>query len=248
MLTRLLFTLLLSFPLLFNAQNSKWSAKFSDGRAFVENKGQYDNRNWQKSNKIKYALSQQDGWFTFFTEKGITHRFEELIRNPDKKKGEVDKPSRIHKSELVDIFFVNGNSNVKIIAEDKTDHYYSYAVKDLKTNEVSNINRIYGNKKITYKNIYNNIDIEYTLHPDGGIKYNVILHPGANPNDIKLKYVTKHTNVKDENISIHLNNHGQLEINTSQTKVIEHKPVTFYANTKTPINSSYIFSNNILYS
>ncbi|MDF1676897.1 MAG: PKD domain-containing protein, partial [Vicingaceae bacterium] len=229
----------------------KWTNSPNSERAFVENKGQYDGRNWQSTNQIKYALSQQDGWFTFFSNKGITHRIERLVRNPKKKKGEGDAnnnlPSRIHLSEFVNISFVGANTNVKIIAEEKTNHYYSYAVKDLKTNDVNNINNVKGYKKITYKNIYNNIDIEYTLHPDGGIKYNVILHPGANPNEIKMKYETFHTNHLDEKIDIKLNSQtGQLEINTASTKIIEHKPLTFYQNSKTVIQSEYAFSNNIL--
>ena len=229
----------------------KWTNSPNSERAFVENKGQYDGRNWQSTNQIKYALSQQDGWFTFFSNKGITHRIERLVRNPKKKKGEGDAnnnlPSRIHLSEFVNISFVGANNNVKIIAEEKTNHYYSYAVKDLKTNDVNNINNVKGYKKITYKNIYNNIDIEYTLHPDGGIKYNVILHPGANPNEIKMKYETFHTNHLDEKIDIKLNSQtGQLEINTASNKIIEHKPLTFYQNSKTVIQSEYAFSNNIL--
>jgi gliding motility-associated-like protein len=229
----------------------KWTNNPNSERAFVENKGQYDGRNWQSTNQIKYALSQQDGWFTFFSNKGITHRIERLVRNPKKKKGEGDAnnnlPSRIHLSEFVNISFVGANNNVKIIAEEKTNHYYSYAVKDLKTNDVNNVNNVKGYKKITYKNIYNNIDIEYTLHPDGGIKYNVILHPGANPNEIKMKYETFHTNHLDEKIDIKLNSQtGQLEINTASTKIIEHKPLTFYQNSKTVIQSEYVFSNNIL--
>lgn len=198
---------------------SSWVNKPNAERGFVENLGQYDGRNWQSGNKIKYALSQQDGWFTFFTEKGVTHRFERLVRNPNKKKGEGDAhrkvPSRIHLSEFVDVRFIDANKNIQIIAEGKTKHYYSYAVKDLKTDEVTNINNVTGYKKITYKNVYNNIDIEYTLHPDGGIKYNVILHPGADASQIKMQYKTYHTNYLDEKVDVQLNHQtGQIEINT----------------------------------
>ena len=43
----------------------KWTNNPNSERAFVENKGQYDGKNWQSDNQIKYTLSQQDGWFTF---------------------------------------------------------------------------------------------------------------------------------------------------------------------------------------
>src|SRR5690606_9146703 len=230
---------------------SSWVNKPNAERGFVENLGQYDGRNWQSGNKIKYALSQQDGWFTFFTEKGVTHRFERLVRNPNKKKGEGDAhrkvPSRIHLSEFVDVRFIDANKNVQIIAEDKTKHYYSYAVKDLKTDEVTNINNVTGYKTTTYKNVYNNMDIEYTLHPDGGIKYNVTLLPGADATKIKMQYKTYHTNHLDEKVDVQLNHQtGQIEINTSSTNIVEHKPHTFYENSKTVIPSKYVFNNNIL--
>ncbi|MDT8413402.1 MAG: hypothetical protein RQ875_13130, partial [Vicingaceae bacterium] len=246
-----LFTLLFAILAVGVYSQSKWVNHPNTEKAFVENLGQYDGRNWQSNNPIEYALSQQDGWFTFFSKTGVTHRIERLVRNPKKKKGQGDGhkelPSRIHLSEFVDIRFVDANKNIQIIAEDKTNHYFSYAVKDIKTNEVTNIKNVTGYKKITYKNIYNNIDIEYTLHPNGGIKYNVILHPGANPNDIKMKYETFHTNHLDEKVDIKLNPQtGQLEINTASTNIVEHKPLTFYQNSKTVIPSKYVFNNNIL--
>ncbi len=243
---RNLLVLLFLLPLFLKSQTNVWNNNPVNERAFVKNLGQYDGRNWQSTNDIKYALSQQDGWFTFFTNKGITHRLEKLVRNPNKKKGEHDKPSRVHTSELIDVFFIGGNSNVQIVAEDKTNHYYSYAVKDITSNEVRNISKVSGYKKITYKNIYDKIDIEYTLHPNGGIKYNIILHPGADASKVKMQYNTSHTNILNEDITLNLNPNGQIEINTSATKLIEHKPVTFYKNSTSPINSKYIFNNNIL--
>ena len=241
---------LILLPFLANGQTTNWINKSNEERAFVENKGQYDGRNWQSNNPVKFAISQQDGWFTFFTEKGITHRIESLIRNPKKKKGEGDAstklPSRVHKSELIDVAFIGANPNVQLIAEDKTDFYFSYAVKDVTTKAVTNLNHIDGYKKITYKNIYNNIDVEYTLHPEGGIKYNFILHPGADPSQIKMKYTPSHTTVKDENIAIQLLASGELEISTSKAKIIEHQPISFYKNSTVAIVSKFNFNNNIL--
>ena len=241
---------LILLPFLASGQTNVWMNNTNSERAFVENKGQYDGRNWQSNNPIKFGLSQQDGWFTFFTEKGITHRIESLVRNPNKKKGEGDEsikfPSRVHTSELIDVTFINSNPNVQLIAEDKTDFYFSYAIKNPTTKEVTNFSHIDGYKKITYKNIYNKIDIEYTLHPDGGIKYNFILHSGADPSQIKMKYTPSHTTVKDENIAIQLLATGELEIATSKTKIIEHKPISFYKNSSVAIASKFNFNNNIL--
>ena len=121
---------LLILPLFLNGQVNTWLSNPTNERAFVKNEGQYDGRNWQSNNEIKFALSQQDGWFTFFTDKGITHRLEKLIRNPNKTKENPKAPSRVHISQLVDVFFIGSNSNVQIVAENQTSQYFAYAVKD----------------------------------------------------------------------------------------------------------------------
>lgn len=234
-----------SFSLKIFAQQSSWNKGFGDDYAFVKNVGQYDGRNWQDANKVEFAV-KQGGWYTFFSKKGITYRVDKLDRHPNRKKGDHHIPKRIHMSELVDVFFIGANSNVKIIAEEKTDYYYSYALKDPVTKNVVNENNVEGYKKITYKNLYNKIDVEYTIHPQGGIKYNIILHPGADPSQVKMQYKTSNTNYKNENVSVVLNQQGQLELNGSLAQIIEHKPQTFYASNNQAINSNYSFNNNIL--
>ncbi|PIX36447.1 MAG: hypothetical protein COZ59_01020, partial [Bacteroidetes bacterium CG_4_8_14_3_um_filter_31_14] len=57
----------------------------------------------------------------------------------------------------------NTNPDVKIEASEKTDGDYIFGMYKALCN---------GYKKITYKNIYPNIDIEYTMPSDSsGIKY-----------------------------------------------------------------------------
>jgi len=240
-----LLLLLLIIPFFATAQTSKWDINFNTNRSFIENKGQFDGRNWQSNNPIEYA-TKDGGWYTFFGKKGITYRLEKLIRNPNKIKGDHNSPSRVHKTELVTISFIGANNNVQIIKGNKNADYYTYSAKDFSAKDIGNRNHINTFEKITYKNIYNNIDIEYTIHKDGGIKYNVILHPGADPSQVKLKYETAHTNISDENIDIKINGIGQLEINTSQNKIIEHTPETYYEGSKIKIRSNYRFVDNIL--
>lgn len=242
---KLIFIFIALIPIVALSQQNNWTKEFSNDYAFVKNIGQYDGRNWQSANKVEYAV-KQGGWYTFFSKKGITYRIDKLDRHPNRKKGDHHIPKRIHMSELVDVFFVGANSNVQIVVDEKTDFYYSYVIKDPITKNVINKNNVDGYKKITYKNLYNNIDIEYTIHPQEGIKYNIILHPGANPAQIKMQYKTSHTNYKNENVVINLNQQGQLELNGSLAQIVEHKPQSFYASNNLPIGSSYSFNNNIL--
>ncbi|MCB9223377.1 MAG: gliding motility-associated C-terminal domain-containing protein [Crocinitomicaceae bacterium] len=251
------------FTLIPFSQNSLNDFKLNEERTFIHNQGQFDGRNWQ-SNQIVYGYDQNP-FYVFFTEKGLTYRFDKIIKNPELKKYAEDEhdhelieegdgheaeivniPKRINISELIHATWIGSNENVEIVAEDKVDFYYSYAVRKWPTKEVDNISDIPAYQKITYKNLYDNIDVEYIIHPEGGIKYSIILHPGADPSQIQLEYKTGHTNTLNEHIDLKLNEKGQIEINTSLGNVIEHAPYTYVKGSGVSINSKYKFENNIL--
>ncbi|MFH1322165.1 MAG: gliding motility-associated C-terminal domain-containing protein [Bacteroidota bacterium] len=227
------------------SENISWTADLEEEEAFIENHGQFDGRNWQKNSKIEYGVDYNKA-FIFFTEKGLTYRFDKIIRNPNRKKEEHDSPKRTNISELIHVTWVGANQSTEIITEDLAEHYYSYAIKDLATKEVVNVNNIKGYKKLTYKNLYDNIDVEYIFHPESGIKYSIILHPGADASKVKMKYSSGHTSVGEEQIVYALDENGELQIKTSLAEVTEHKPFTFYKNSKQEIKSGFNFNNNIL--
>ena len=240
-----IFIILFVFSLNSIAQN--FNSKFKpfnsyENRSFIENVGQFENRNWQ-NNEIQYAYAQNP-FYIFFSNNGLTYRFDKIIKNPKYIAGDKTAPKRINISELIHVEWLNCNENVEIVSENITNDYNAYAYRT--GNETKSVNEVKGYKKITYKNLYDNIDVEYTIHPKTGVKYNLILYPGADLSQVKLKYSDSKTNVKNENISIQLNNEGQIQINTSLGDVIEHSPVTFYENSNQKIESKYIFENNIL--
>ncbi|PCJ23337.1 MAG: hypothetical protein COA97_11825 [Flavobacteriales bacterium] len=236
--------LLIIIPIWINAQTTNRKSNSISENAFVKNEGQFNGRNWS-TNKIEYSI-KQNGFYVFFSKQGLTYRFDKMIKNPDRDKSNPNSPKRTNISELIIVKWIDINNDVEIISSEEVNHYYSYVVKDSKTKKVINLNHITGYQKLTYKNIYDNIDVEYFIPQKGGIKYNIILHPGANPSQIKMKYNTAHTQVKNEAISIQLNNLKQLEINTSLGNIIEHQPSSYNGKTNKAINSNYVFENNTL--
>lgn len=219
-------------------------------RAFIENKGQFDQRDWKRNSKILFAINENP-FYVFFKPDGITYRLDKMIKKGEGEEEfehfeeEGGEEERVNISELINIEFVNSNPDVEVVSEGELSNYYNYAVKDKNTGTYSSIDRIKGYKKLIYKQVYNKIDLVYEFHPQGGFKYSFILHPGANPKDIKLKYVSSTTKVDDEKVLIELRN-DEINIETSLGKIIEKRPFSFYEQSKNEIKSSYKFQNGVL--
>src|SRR5581483_11254324 len=81
------------------------------------------------------------------------------------------------------------------------------------------IDHIRGFKKLVYHNVYPGVDIEYTFHPETGIKYAVRIKPGYNADDIKMKYSGQ------EGVSIS-NDFGDVHIATTIGDIVDHAPIT----------------------
>ncbi len=178
------------------AQNAErnWSAKTQTSKSFIENKGQFPNVN---NAKIEYAIDNS-GTKIYFSSTGLTYAFfksmpkneEKSERERERGKSETEREREEHQSNIkidyIHLIWENANPNTKIIADEETNDYFSYALRN--GQEVTNINFVKGYKKITYKNLYPNIDVEYTFHPTEGIKYAIILRPGADIYQLKMNY------------------------------------------------------------
>lgn len=228
------------------AAGENWQAQNSAYTAFIENKGQFDGRNWQKDTRIEYAVDH-GGFYMFFTSKGITYRQEKITRNPKRDPEHPHEPKRFMMSELVSVNFLGANTEVEIVAENPVSHYYSYAMYvNGNRKNVKNINEIPGYRKLTYKNLYDNIDVVYELFPEKGIKYTIIARPGADISQVKMQYSKHHTQIREEFLSYRLNENGEFEINGSLLNQTELAPYTFYSDNMQEVKSSFLFENDIL--
>ncbi|MCB0478068.1 MAG: gliding motility-associated C-terminal domain-containing protein [Crocinitomicaceae bacterium] len=246
MIKSLLFTcaILANLTILFaQNQNKLFQHSAIGDAAFVPNLGQFDKRDWQED-KVEYGYNHNP-FYVFFTKKGVTYRFDKIVRNPNRDKSHPDSPKRTNISELIHATWVGSNPNVEIVAEEQTNHYFSYSVRQGKygAKQIAGIN---GYQKLTYKNLYDKIDLVYEFHPEGGIKYSLIVHPGGDPSQIKVQYTFDKTSVGEEHIEMVLNAKGQIETNTSLGQLIEHAPYTFDQLTKQEISSKYQLVNGVM--
>lgn len=219
-------------------EGSQWKASFNDVTGFIENKGQFDERDKATTSPILYAMDNNPT-LVFFTKDSWCFRFDRKIKNPNREKGDPTKPKKLVESDYVRARWVGANPNVTVVAEGLLDGTYTYAVlKPDRSGEIE-LAGLKSYQKLIYKNLYPGIDVEYTIHPEGGIKYNVVVHPGADLGLVKLQYT--------DGFVPRLDGNGQLVTTTSFGDIVEHMPVTFYEHNKQMfIPSKYKLEGNIV--
>jgi len=226
-------------------------------KVFIENKGQYDHvykytyetnpLSRQKISEQKILFSaEMDGMNIYFSKTSVLFNklsYEKMTEDEiakNTKKYEYEESEEKGKGALkpkIDFFAIEwegANTNTQIMAGSEAPIYNTFA--DLQN---GNDIRAKSFSSIIYKNIYNNIDIEYFFPKDSsGFKYNIILHPGANLKDVKMKYINSQNLTVDEN--------GNFVNEASFCKLVEHAPYSYYSSNKNKVNSKLLLSDNIV--
>ncbi len=239
-------------------QSNNWSHSLKDEKGFIENKGQFSVRKQTDASKVAFAYDGGTHNY-YFTSEGVVFEFskKELRERTQKEKEErsvkksqgfnnltewqkfqdADRKNRIVETrDELKATWINSNPNVRIIPLEKTTFTHSYSFYNGEMNMVNEA-QIPSYSKLLYKNLYPNIDVLYEFHPEIGIKYSVILNPGADPSVIKLNYSK----------NIQLLSNGTIQTKTLLGDVIDHKPSTFYENeTSNSIESSYTVQGNVI--
>jgi gliding motility-associated-like protein len=170
---------------------------------FIENKGQWDKR-------VSFKVDINNGTF-FLHQQGFSvllHQPDDMQRVLDLAHGHAtsktfgkgaigalpaknnskDIPTnpfnQVVHSHAYGVNFVNANVQAEIVPDKPLPSYNNYFIGNDPSKWAVNCKIYQG---VTYKNIYPHIDVRY--YTDGGtLKYNLIVHPGANPNQIAMKY------------------------------------------------------------
>jgi hypothetical protein len=186
--------LLIASTLQLNAQSGYSNLQF------VENKGQ-----WDKT--ISFKAQFPTGSF-YLQKKGFSvmmHNPDELQAMEEKRHGHsapnqaglADKTTlrlspesqkaiqnRVVHSHVYQVNFLNGNEEPEIVPDKPLPTYNNYFIGHDPSKWASGCKVYQG---LTYKNVYPNVDIRYFT--DGGsLKYDLIVHPGADISKIAMKY------------------------------------------------------------
>ena len=196
---------------------------------FVKNNGQFDESANASPGKVLFALNNFET--VFFTKEGYTWRLDKEERAPLQKEEREEQERKIETS-FVNMQWIGTDPNATVIAEEEAAGYYTYADEKLKSI------RAKGYRKLIYKELYPGIDVEYIIPKKGGIKYSLIVKPGADVSKVKMKY-TGDINKWE------LDDSGNIIIKTKTGDIIDHSPYSFQQN-GTPVKSNFILKENNL--
>ncbi len=162
---------------------------------FIPNRGQLSDQNGAPMPEVLYTLDGY-GMKTYFTKGSMHYVFSKLSRAKDS----LGRPLTPNAMDIegsgnqdtlslyrVDVNFIGANPDAEIAASDTTGDYTNYYL----TNCPDGITHVPGFRTIVYKNIYPEIDLVfYTNNPSQKdyLEYDFIVHPGGDPNVIRMSY------------------------------------------------------------
>ncbi len=182
---------------------------------FYENKGQ-----WDKSIKFKADLNEgylqclSNGLCFVFRDQT---KYNKLLSYKLKAHGKDIKPDS--SDFIIDYHayktnFLNSNKDVVIKGSQPGKDYSNYFLGNDKSKWAS---KVYNYGYIKYENLYHNIDLEL-LENQHLLKYQFVLHQGANPKNILIEY---------EGANSVALQHGNIIIKTSVNQVTELAPLAY---------------------
>ncbi len=206
----------------------KGSAQSYYALEFTENKGQW-------GDNFQYKIDMGNGAL-FITKQGFTilqHNKQDYQKLSERFHGhghdskasiQADGPDGIRsdlhnetltlRSHAFRVNFLGSLANAEIVAEKPNDFYENYFIGNDPSRWKSGVRKY---QVITYKNIYPNVDARY-YSDDGKLKYDLVLHPGADISRIVMKYDGA------EKISV---KNRELNIKTSVGEAKELKPYSY---------------------
>jgi hypothetical protein len=161
---------------------------------YIENKGQIIDQNNHLNPSVKY-LYNGNGLNVQLRANGFSYDTYTIERKPRvKSESEQKIPEKFKEPEedityhfhRIDIAFIGASANPSIIADQANTGYTNYYT--IGTDEAG-VTFVKTYQHVTYKNLYAGIDLEFILDENNKPKYNFIIHPGADVNQIKWQYI-----------------------------------------------------------
>ncbi|MBA3649486.1 MAG: SBBP repeat-containing protein [Chitinophagales bacterium] len=194
---------------------------------FTENKGQIRDQNGDVRNDVRFIFS--DGCFKIILrDNGFSYEWSKAVPSISNgaESGQLDQDDDEEMNEIpeninanrIDITLNNCNKGILISGSDPLSFYTNYFNG---YTGPKGIRRVHCFNEVTYQNIYNGIDLVFSLIKNGAgpirPEYKFIIHEGGNSNKISLSY-------SGEKL-FSLNKDGSLQSNADLGFVKESNPV-----------------------
>lgn len=206
--------------------------------SFTENKGQIRDQYDQPRMDIDFSL-HQNGLNLFINAGHIYYQFSRLnneeelksfYRNHSSPSGMPLEKAPVPDYTLyrLEMELADANFSAEPIVKDLIGQKLNYYLPQYGSNGIINVQSC---QKIIYPGVYPNIDWVIYIK-EGKLKYDFILHEGANPSDIRIRYHGS------EDMQLHPD--GSIFIRTPLGTVTEDKPVAYAADNGTAVPSRFL--------
>ncbi len=206
--------------------------------AFEENRGQLTDPSGNNLSEIKY-FGEFGGMQVYCTNQKFSFVFTRstqlrTVSNQEEKKAiqPITHPKYTISASRIDFEFEGANPDVTIVPGDKEGMTVNYV------NTHSGENGILGvsfYKTLTYKNLYDHIDMVISANTTG-LEYEFVVHPGGNPGNIKL--------IRSGSDNMEMLTNGGVRYSTALGTLEESRPQSFIGSQT--IKSNFIRSGNKL--
>ena len=191
---------------------------------FEENKNQ-----WPDVVKFRAEIP---GGNLFLEQNTFTYLYQESINWHHDHRNESGGPVKVH-CHAYKMNFENANPDAEISGNNRYAWHRNYYLGNDPKKWASDV-PLYA--QVYYKDLYENIDVQ-VYNVDNNLKYDIIVHEGGDPKNIRLKY--------DGTDGLHIQN-GHLFIHTSAYDLLEQKPYAYQEinGQKVEVPCSYVLKNN----
>jgi gliding motility-associated-like protein len=174
---------------------------------FIENKGQFTEEEKSAVGEPILFYSKKGKVHLYFTKHSIVFRYDSIYEEQDQeerstnKKQEDDNKSIKVKHLYLKMHWEGTDSNSFTEAQYPVSNYYTYNNPDTESKQLGIVANAW--KKLTYRNLYNGIDVEFSYPEKGGIEYTIYAHPGSDISKLKMTYSgTNRISLMNENVKI----------------------------------------------
>lgn len=199
---------------------------------FLENKGQIIDQKNRPNKDVLFLLPGQKANMQL-RKSGFSYDLYSIEYFQRDTNRELDFP---HEQELedscayhyhrIDVEWIKPNRNIRVSTLGKSKDYRNYYTTGTPKGGVTDVRHY---QKVLYHNVWNNIDVEF-LVTDKGPKYNYIVRPGGDINDIQWRYKGADSVKLEE---------GAIQVFTSQGEFQESIPLSFIQETGDSVNIEY---------